>query len=1013
MNIKRYIPLLPVILFLVFISGNIFAQKTPAQKLVSIESTIKDADGTPIQNALVTVREGTYVASTDADGKFSISIPANSTLLIEAEGYDNYTATIEDATKGIVLTKVPFLMEEARMVSVPFSKIRRKETVGAISTIEPKKFIKYDNTASLLNALNDRVPGMRSNNIIRGMGTAVFIIDGIPRDPAYLLLEEIDQVTVLKDANSAVLYGSQARNGVVLITTRRGSANKRVNSISVEQGISDPIAYPKYLNTVDYMTLYNEARVNDGLTKLYTDDVIAKYAGRGSESTKNPYRYPSVDYYSDEFLRNVAPYTRVISEFSGGNEQTQYYTNISWLHAGSLYTLADKKDANMNHFNIRGNVDVNVNDYIKAKIDAVTIFDITRNPNGNFWNLASTMHPEYFSPLLPISKIASNATFTGGASLETLKRVNGDYILGGTSAYTNNVYGNMLLSGFTQDMVRTAQFNTGVDFDLRGITKGLTFKTYLTFDLYNRYNINQTNVYAVYEPTWSTTGDSIISLKKIGKDESTGVQNVPRNNLGYMRRVGTYAVLDYARTFNDHSLTGTLLGYYDYLRQQNVIIDEKHAHLGLRMTYDYKKKYLVDFSSAYVNGYRLKPGHKGGFSPTLGLAWIISEEDFMSSNNFLDYLKLRASAGIINTEFSSSNYRLYETTFVQASNSYAWGDGSRTNLRVNLSQSPNPNLTFEKMKNINVGFEAYLLDRSLYIDANLFATRHAGKLIRRVIYTDYTLSGIRPYENHDEDSYKGFDLGINWSKSIGDFSFSIGTNMLYAKSKVVTRDEIWSYDYQYRQGKPTDVIYGMESLGFFADLDDIANSPVQMFGVVKPGDLKYQDQNGDSIIDSNDQIEIGNSSPRISQGLNILLKYKNLSLFAFGYGWYGYDGYLSSSYFWVQGTNKYSEEVVNRWTPATASTATYPRLSSGNNPNNFQGSTFWLQKMNFFRLDRVQLTYDLSRNLSQQLGCKNISMFLRGDNLVLLSKVDPVKRQINPGGAPAYRNYGIGARVEF
>ena len=1007
MNIKRYIPLLIVILFLVIITGNVFAQTAQKQKFVTVESTVKDADGTPIKNALISVREGAYEALTDADGRFSISIPADADLLVEAEGYDNLIVTIGIATGGITLTKVPFLMEEARMVSVPYGKIRRKETVGAISTLEPKKIIKYDNPVLLFNAMNNRIPGMIGNTNMRGIGDAVFIIDGIPRDPAYLMLEEIDQVTVLKDANSAVLFGSQAKNGVVLVTTRRGQASKRINSVSVEQGISDPVAYPRYLNSADYMRLYNEALTNDGLPVAYTDDLISKY------ESGNHYRYPSVDYYSSEFLHKIAPYTRVISEFSGGNEKTRYYTNIGWLHAGSLYKLCEKENANYNRFNIRGNVDVEITDIIKAKIDAVALFDITRNPNGNFWSLASTMHPEYFSPLLPVSRIAPDAVFTGGASLETMKRVNGDYVLGGTTAYKNNVYGNMFLSGYTQDMIRNAQFNTGLDFDLKGITEGLKFKAYLTFDVYNRYNINVTDVYAVYEPTWSTTADSITRLNKIGKDESTGVQNVPRANMGYMRRVGTYALLDYARTFNDHSLTGTLLGYYDTYRVNGVIIDEQHAHLGLRMTYDYKKKYLVDFSSALVNGYKLKPGNKGGFSPSLGLAWIISDEDFMSGNNFLNYLKLRASAGIINTEFSGSNYRLYESTFIQASNSYAWGDGSRSNLRVNLSQSENPNLTFEKMKNVNVGFEAYLLNHSLYIDANLFTTRYAGQVIRRVIYTDYTLSGIRPYENYNEDGYSGADLGINWSKSMGEFSLSVGANLLYARSKIVKRDEIWSNNYQYREGKPTDVRYGLESLGFFADPDDITNSPLQMFGEVAPGDLKYKDQNGDGIIDSNDAIEIGNSSPRVSYGLNILLKHKNLSLFAFGYGWNGYDGYLSSSYFWVQGNNKYSEEVLNRWTPETAATATYPRLSSKNSPNNFQGSTFWLQEMDFFRLDRIQLTYDLPKNLSQKLACKNISLFLRGDNLVLLSKVDATKRQLNPGGAPAYRNYGIGARIEF
>jgi hypothetical protein len=527
--------------------------------------------------------------------------------------------------------------------------------------------------------------------------------------------------------------------------------------------------------------------------------------------------------------------------------------------------------------------------------------------------------------------------------------------------------------------------------------------------------MNVTDKYAVYQPTWETNAagvDLISAIRLIGKDESTGVQSIPRGNMRYMRRIGTYAMFDYARTFNQvHSVTGTFLGYYDTYRQNDVQIDAKSAHLGLRITYDYGKKYFVDFSSAYVNGYKLMPGNKGGISPTLGLAWVVKDED-NSSAGLLNFFKLRASAGIINTEFSGTDYRLYERTFSQPSGYYYWGDGARRSMRIQATRSDNPNLTFEKMKTVNIGFESYLFNNALYLDANLFATRYSGQIVQRSIYTSYTLLNSRPWENYNETAYRGAELGLTWTKKIGDFSVSISPNMLYSNSEIIKKDEIWNDPYLYRQGRPADARFGLEALGFFTSPEDIAASPVQMFGQVMPGDIKYKDQNGDNIIDANDEVQIGNSQARLSYGLNLIMKYKSLTLFAFGNGRNGYQNYYSSNYYWVQGAGKYSEMVLNRWTEETASSATFPRLSSKNSPNNFRSSTFWLYDNNYFTLDRLQLTYDLSRNLSNKLFSKNISLYLRGENLARISK-DATRRQLQIGAEPLYRNYGIGARIEF
>jgi TonB-linked SusC/RagA family outer membrane protein len=1008
---KKYIPLLITILFLVNLSGNITGQRRQQQKLVTVESTLKDDSGNPVPNAIITAKEGATEVKTDAQGRFTIDVPENTEILIEAEGFDPVSLPISVASQGVILNKVPFLMDEANMVNIPFGKIRKKEVVGALSVIDPEKIVKYDNSQYVFDAINGRIPGLLGNMNIRGIGNALIVVDGIPRDPSRINLEEVDQITVLKDANSAVLYGTQARNGVILITTKRGQSNKRVINISAEQGISKPVVLPTYLNSLDYMKLYNEAAANDGILEPpFSNELIAGYT-----SGNNPYRYPSVDYYSDEFLKNSRSYSKVLTEFSGGNATTRYYANVGWIRNGSLYALGEGQDASFNRFNVRANVDVKVNDYISAFVDAVGIFTINKSPNGNFWGDAATLHPYYFSPLLPVDLIKAIPTLEGGASLETAKLVNGNYILGGTSQYKSNVYGNMFRSGYTQDLDRNATFNTGLQFDLDGITEGLKFKTYLTFDIYNKYNQNVTDLYAVYQPTWETNPggtDSISGLTMIGLDQKTGVQNLPSAQMAYIRRIGTYAMLDYTSTFSDlHTITGTFLGYYDSYRQNNVMIDIANSHLGLRFTYDYNKRYFVDFSSAYVNGFKLAPGNRGGFSPTVGLAWLISEEDFLSGSSSINYLRLRASAGIINTEFGGSNYRNYEKTYLTTS-SFGWNDGNRSTSSVYSTRSANPDLTFEKMKTINIGVEGYFFDHALYIDANLFTTRYSGQVIQRTSYPNLLGWYNRPFENYNETAYRGGEMGIRWTKAFGEFTLTAGTNFLFANSEITKRDEIWEEEYLYRQGRSADVIFGLESAGFFASQADIDASPVQQYGEVRPGDIKYKDQNGDNIIDARDQIEIGNSLARFSYGLTLNLNYKNFNLFAIGTGRNGSNSIYSGNYFWVDGTKKYSEAVLNRWTPATASTADYPRLTTKSSSNNYQTSTFWLYDNNFFTLDRIQLSYYVPNSIASKLYTKGLTFYLRGEQIAEFMK-DKDKRNVVVGAEPMFRNYSLGARIEF
>lgn len=999
---RRYNIYFLAILFLTFVFAEASGQRRNAGKSVTIESSVTDASGTPIAGAVISGNEGAVEVLSDANGDFTITVSENSDLRIEAKGYQQQTVTVYPAAQipDIRLEKSEFSPRESSLVNIPFGQVMRKDLVGAVTVIDPKEMHYFDNTQTVADAINGRVPGMIGANNLRGMGAPLVIVDGIPREASSINLVEVDQITVMKDANSAMLYGTQARNGVIMVTTKRGEPLKRKIEFSAEQGISEPVALPKYLSSAQTMRLYNEALANDGAAPAFDEADIALYEGG-----TNPYLYPDVNYYSSEFLNSNRPFSRVIGEFSGGSEVAQYFASVGWTHSGSLYKFVEGNNGSANRFNVRARVDFDASEYIKSSIGAVVIYDAQNSPHGDFWGNAATQQPWLYSPLIPVSMIDA-AAIGEGIDLSKTKRVNGDYILGGTPQYTSNVYGNMLFAGYNQNVRRTVQFNNAIDVDLRNVTEGLKFKTYLSFDIYNVFNQWTDNDYAVYQPTWTETNGNytVTDLNQIGIDFNRGELNL--GDASFVRRTGAYAMFDYNRSFGDHALSGSLLGYFDKVNVQDVIINEKHSHLGLRLAYAYQNKYLVDFSSAYVNGFKLAPGNKGGFSPSLGLAWVAKNQD----SGALNYLKVRLSGGIINTEFGGSNYRLYENALVQGS-TFSWADGSFNNRETLINRSPNPGLTFEKVKNLNLGAEAWTLDRSLYLEANVFTSRHSGQVVQRMMYPAL-LSNFVPYENYNATGYSGAELGALWTKSFGEFSMDFGANFLYATSKVVKRDELYRDEYQYREGRPADAMYALEADGFFRDEADIANSPFQAFGQVRPGDIKYKDQNGDGVIDAGDEIQIGNSQPRFSYGLNTTLRYRNFSLFAIGTGQTGYDRYLSGAYFWVQGNDRYSEEVLGRWTPATASTATYPRLTSGNSSNNFRNSTFWMYNTSMFTLSRVQLSYDLPRSLTNRWSLRNVGVYVRGMNLVTVG-TNAEKQQIRIGSEPIYRSYAIGARLSF
>lgn len=1000
---KKYIQILIFLYFIALIFPvEVIAQGKNERNNITIESVVVNEEGKPIVGATIFGNEGGTTAKTNESGRFSISVPAQTDLLIEADGYESalFRSGEYEDPNGFLLKQSLFMYSEKNNVNIAFGKVKRGNLTSAISVLNPSEILKYDNIQSISEVLNGRIPGLLGSSNIRGIGSGMVIVDGLPRSAENLNLSEVEQITVLKDINSSVLYGSEAVNGVLLITTKRGQAHKKEINVTGYYGISTPSALPKYLSSADYMEMYNEARMNDGLTPQYDAATIANYR------SGNPYRYPSLDYYSDEYLRNIKPFSRVTTELSGGNDIATYYSNLGWEQSGSLLNFGESKTAGSNRFNVRGNVDLKVSRWIKSSINAAAVLNNNKGAVGDYWSEADTLKPNLFAPLIPIELIDPENTLLKGRKND----VDGKYLLGGTSSYPTNPIANGYSGGQTENVQRNFSFDNRIEFNLEKIIKGLTFQTNVSFDFYSTYNQAVVNQYSVYEPIWNAGTDSVDDLTKYGTDIRTGNQNV--SDFSFTRRFGFYGMFGYQRTFADeHQLSGSLLGFGNRYKVKGDFFGDKNVNMGLRLAYGYKNKYMADFSSAYVNSVKLPEGNRGAFSPSLGLAWLISSENFMASVSSVDYLKLRLSAGVLNSDYGIDGFYYYNNRY-GGTGSYSWFEGSWSGSGTVSVHGGNNRLSFEKRKELNLGFEGIFFNHSLSVNANVFMSEYYDQVTRpQTQYPSYYANFI-PYENFDSNAYRGAELGVSFTQKAGDFKFVIGANALYATSEVLKKDEIYANDYQYRVGNSVDSRYGLVADGFFNDQADINNHPIQAFGAVKPGDIKYVDQNGDGIVDSNDEIQIGRSQAPFSYGLNMKLSYANFTLTASGNGCIGADGFITGDYYWVDGNDKYSAYILDRWTEATKATATLPRLSTLSSTNNYRSSTFWLYKDNYFTLDRVQLTYDVPENIAGALKMKHLNVFANASNLFTISKFKDI-RELRVGVEPYLRSFSVGVRAMF
>jgi TonB-linked SusC/RagA family outer membrane protein len=929
--------------------------------------------------------------------------------------------------------------KEDSLVNVAFGKVARQDLLGGVTTINVSELLKKSYASYSLDNLSSLVSGFTGGGNIWGQG-ALLLIDGVPRDAGDVRLTEVESITVLKAANAVALYGGAGSKGVILVTTKRGGIKPLTIDVRANSGLYVPKSYPKYLNASDYKTLYNEALKNDGIT-------TGGYRQGEIDSTRAGiygYKFPDIDLFSSEYLKKSYLRSDLTTEISGGNAQARYYTNVGLWYNNNFLKYGQHSKDNTFGFNVRGNVDMDLNSWLSSYTDVGIVTNNSYSARGDFWGATANMTTNFnkFSPLLPISMLDPNNAAIATLANNALNKIDGQ-IFGGQSTNTTNVIADMLAPGYSKRRDRTFLFNIGAKADLGSILKGLSFNTGFSMDYRSFYTENyQMSSYAVFAPTWSVVNgkDLITNLTKLTDDKSSTSESI--GNTLYIQTNAFKSQFDYNRTFaGDHNVSAKLLGWWYLIRTSSDPNTDggsdyhpiRNTDLGFQANYNFRQKYYLDFSGAFIHSAKLPAGNRNAVSPTITAGWRVSEEKFLkNAASFLDDLKISASYASISqdldvTGFKNNNvptdYYLYSGYYGNGGNIFQWRD---QNIGVNSTvavATTNAKLSFIKRQEYRAGLYASLFKNLISLDVNYFLQDTKGLLTRGTsVYPSYfTGNGnFLPWINFNNDRRSGLDFAVNVNKNVGKLFYSVGVTGMFFSSEATRRDELFLDAYQNRAGQPIDATFGYISEGFFqsqAEINDYLTKVRPTFGGdLKPGDIKYRDVNSDGIIDSKDQVKLGRNGAGASPftyGVNLTLKWKNLTLFALGNGQHGAIGYKNSSYFWNRGTSKFSEVAWNRWTDATKNTATYPRLTSTNGDNNFQQSSFWIFKNNRFNLNRVQLTYDFSgHKFLQNAIVHGLSVYAQGDNLLVVSKERKLI-ETNIGTAPQFRFYNFGVKASF
>lgn len=852
------------------------------------------------------------------------------------------------------------------------------------------------------NALFGRIPGLivsqgggqPGNDLpqlfIRGLanftnsGVLVFV-DGFEYSYEGLSLEEIESITILKDAASTAPYGIRGANGVVLITTKRGKKGNTQIGANFHYGIQQPTQLPEFLNSYDYSRLYNEALVNDGRQAIYTDEDLQAF-----KDGSDPYFHPNVNWF-DEILKKQSPVFGGNLNISGGSDFVRYYVLMDFLESIGPYdnTTGMFPDINTNEdfqrYVFRSNFDVTLSKTLNASVilgGRLINFNSPGTSSNVIWEQMYRLPPNLFPVMNP------------------------DGSLGGTQLYRHNPMALVSKAGYSETDDRRFQGTFRLTEKLDFITKGLSASAAVSFNNWFTVSDIYTRQFAVYELSEDASGEIVYNI--YGEDESLTYSNPSDQN----NHSNFEARLDYGKGFDQHQIDAMLM-----YQQDRFIIsgnDLPYGHQGVagRVQYGYKNRYFGELTFGLNGSESFPKGHRFGFFPALSAAWVISEEDFLKDNQILNYLKVRGSFGLVGNDnlgmnLSGNDRFMYISTY-RSGTRYYFGSSNSSASSIDEGFIANPDFTWEKSYKKDLGVEMKLInDFDFMLD--LFHEKRTDLFSPRALEFPEIFGVGWSYENYGEVINKGFETSLLYDKKINEIGIIAGINLAYNHSTIKKRKEF----YPVTKGHSVTQYFGLEAIGFFSDQSDIDNSPVQTFGQVTVGDIKYKDQNGDNIIDNSDMVPVGkNWIPELDYGINLGISYKGISLSAFLQGQSNRSIYISDFLAGPIGSNaQFAEFAMNSYS-ASNTNAAYPRLTTTDNPNNYRENSIWVMDGSFIKIRSLELAFQIPKKVIEHLAMSSAKLYLRGMNLFSKDKFDSLDLEIL-SGYPAMKTCYAGVRFEF
>lgn len=984
-----------------------------AQSEDNVTGRVLDEKGKPVAGALVSVEENPLVrVATDKNGRFEITAVKGSRLKVQTGDDAMKVVKIEN---GSELTVVMDYSSEK--VNYGFGlQQTNAESTGAVSTVYAENIDK-SSAFSIGNSLYGNVLGlttMQSTGVvweqmpsmyIRGLKTLngnngiLLVVDGLERDNnwqalKYITPEEVESVSVLRDAAALALYGYRGVNGVVNIVTKRGKYDTREINFSYDHAFNYMTRKPELADAYTYASALNEALTNDGKQVRYSQNELNAF-----KNGTSPYLYPNVNWWEEVFRDRGASDIATLS-FRGGSTKMRYYTMMNLQNNRGFIknfdTNADySTQEKYSKANFRTNLDIDLSPKTKMQANIMGILNEFSRPGMGSDNLISKLYqlPSAAFPIRTESGLWGGNT-TWGENWNPVALTEGRAY---SKGHTRGLYADMSLRQ-----------------DLSSLTKGLGASVRIGYDNLASYWENHTKGYkygmasvASWENGLPIAGEEITG----GKDtEMSG-----DSKLDWQYRAFNFQMnVDWQRQFGVHSLYSMLLYTYKYDNAKGINNTFYRQNAGWYTHYGFKNRYFADFTLMASASNLLAPDHRWNVSPTVGLAWLISNEKFMQSQNVVDFLKLRASFGMLNTDNIPGNGYWNET--VGGGNGYPinnnfGGDGGWHEGRL-----ASVNGTTEKAYKYNAGVDATLF-KGLTLTVDGFYERRSDIWVSSDGQNSAVLGASGSYVNAGIVDSWGTEIGANYYKKMGNVELNLGGTFTYNRSKIIEMlEEPAAYDYTRSTGNPVGQIFGLQAIGYFVDQADIDNSLPQQFGPVKAGDIKYKDMNGDKVINSDDRVAMGYNStcPEIYYSFSLGLEWKGLGFSAQFQGVGNYTAILSGTYYHplVDNTTISNYVYRNRWTPET-SNARFPRLTTETVDNNLQTSSLWLADRSFLKLRNCEVYYKLPSSWLNRFWVKNAKVYVRGVDLLCFDSIDQLDPEAMNNSYPATRSIHVGLSVGF